>query len=178
LHLRDLVSMGIAAGIDRVHFSVMTDFSQENLKPFVLNPQEIQTAGHQLENLRSLLHQRHLGHNIDAVLLRYRIGRSVLRRVPCYTAWFYSFVDTGGKVRICQRTAEALGDLHEQTFSQIWNGSAYRSFRRQTLEHPDPKAVRQHFDCSYCPHLANNYRVDRFCRWISPLYHREKALGQ
>jgi MoaA/NifB/PqqE/SkfB family radical SAM enzyme len=177
MSLDKLVDRGIAAGIDRVHFSVITDFNQENLKSFVLDPEEIKAASEQLEKIRRSLNGISMGHNIDAVLLRYRIGRSVLKRVPCYTAWFYSFVDTGGKVKVCQRTTEAFGDLREQTFSQIWNGPEYRAFRRRTLDQRDPEAARQHFDCSYCPHLANNYRVDRIFQWLSPLSHGKKPTA-
>jgi len=79
LHLDEMVNKGIAVGIDRVHFSVMLDFNQEGLRPFALEPQEIKAASGQLEKIRRRLNRLHLGHNIDAVLLRYRIGRSVLK---------------------------------------------------------------------------------------------------
>ena len=174
LHLDEIVDLAIATGIDGLLFSVVLDFGQENLKSFVLKPQETAEACQRLELIRKRLDSLRLGHNIDDILLRYRTGRPVLESVPCYSAWYFSFVDTSGKVRVCQRATEFLGDLRTLTFRQIWNGPAYRAFRRQTLGRIDAEAVDQHVDCTYCPHLANNHRIDRFYRWCSFLIQRRK----
>jgi MoaA/NifB/PqqE/SkfB family radical SAM enzyme len=167
LLLDEMVELATATGINRLLFSVVLDFGQENLKPFTLKPQEVIEACQRLGLLRQRLERMHLGHNIDDVLLRYQAGRPVLESVPCYSAWYFSFVDTSGTVRVCQRATEGLGDLKTETFSQIWNGPAYRACRRQTLGRMDPGAVGRQVDCTYCPHLANNHQVDRFYRWFS-----------
>jgi MoaA/NifB/PqqE/SkfB family radical SAM enzyme len=178
LNLDELVDLSIAAGIDRFLFSVILDFEQENLKGFVLSPQEKIEAHRRLELIRQRLDGLHICHNIDDVLLRYRVGGQVLVSVPCYSAWYYSFVDTGGKVRVCQRSTEFLGDLQKQTFRQIWNGPAYRSFRRQTLGRMDAEAVSRQAYCGYCPHLANNNRVDRFYRRLAFLGRRQRVASR
>jgi MoaA/NifB/PqqE/SkfB family radical SAM enzyme len=167
LLLDDMVELAKTAGINRLLFSVVLDFGQENLGSFMLNPQEVTEACQKLGLIRQRLDSLRLGHNIDDVLLRYRTGRPVLTSVPCYSPWFFSFVDTGGLVRVCQRATGGLGDLKTQTFRQIWNGPAYRACRRQTLGRIAPEAVGWQADCAYCPHLANNRRVDRYYRWRS-----------
>lgn len=172
LQLDTMVDRAVAAGMDRVHFSVVIDFNQESLAPYMLTPQEIEVVREQLRRLRPRINSLGLDHNIDDVLLRYKIGRSVLDNVPCYSGWFYSFLDTGGKVRICQRATRALGDLQEQSFNEIWNGPAYRSSRRQALNHRIFEGEGQRIDCSFCPHLANNHRVHRVYRMVAPFFNR------
>lgn len=166
-HLDKMVDFALNAGLNRLLFSVVLDFGQEKFKSFVLTPGEVAEVCRRLESIRPQLDKLGLKHNIDDALLRHRTGGLVFDRVPCYSAWYYSYVDTDGKVRVCQRATKALGDLTSQSFSQIWNGPAYRAFRRQTLGRMDAKAVGQHIDCTYCCHLANNHRVDRFYRWFS-----------
>jgi MoaA/NifB/PqqE/SkfB family radical SAM enzyme len=175
LHLDTMVDLAVSAGMDRVHFSVVLDFDQEGLKQYTLTPPEIEVVREQLEIIRPRLVRLKLDNNIDDVLLRYRIGRSVRKLVPCYGGWFYSFLDTRGQVKVCQRATGALGDLREQSFAQIWNGPAYRAFRRQSMQQQFYEGGDRRFDCSFCPHLANNHRVDRIYRLIEPLVRKDKS---
>lgn len=50
---------------------------------------------------------------------------------PCYAPWTHALIDHMGQVNVCcvLRGAPILGDLSEQTFSQIWNGPTYRALR-------------------------------------------------
>jgi MoaA/NifB/PqqE/SkfB family radical SAM enzyme len=176
LHLDRMVDLAVAAGMDRVHFSVVLDFNQEGLKPYMLTPQETGIVREQLEKIRPRLAALKLDNNVDDVLLRYRIGRSVRTSVPCYSGWFYSFLDTGGKVKVCQRDTGVLGDLREQSFALIWNGPTYRAFRRQARNQEFFEGEGRRIDCSFCPHLANNHRVDRVYRLIAPFIQKDKSF--
>lgn len=53
------------------------------------------------------------------------------RTRPCFAPFTHALVDHDGDVHVCcmARTGEALGNLHEQSFTDIWRGEAYRRVR-------------------------------------------------
>jgi radical SAM protein with 4Fe4S-binding SPASM domain len=56
---------------------------------------------------------------------------------PCLVPWYSTYVTARGKVLpCCYLTDEqyVLGDIHEESFEQIWNGKRYREFRRALRE--------------------------------------------
>ena len=165
--LDEMVELARATGVDRIHFSVVLDFNQKELTSFMLDDGEVVRAREHLRQVRPVVEASGLGHNIDDVLLRYQAQRQVLDSVPCYSAWFYSMVDTDGRVRVCQRAKAIMGDLGRESFRAIWNDPAYRGFRKanrggDTTLGPD-------YDCDFCPHLANNHRVHTRVRRLAAL---------
>ncbi|HSQ27319.1 MAG TPA: radical SAM protein [Anaerolineales bacterium] len=51
---------------------------------------------------------------------------------PCFAPWTHALVDFNGLVYVCCMTREQtqpLGDLHTQSFSEIWHGEAYHQVR-------------------------------------------------
>lgn len=47
----------------------------------------------------------------------------------CPEPWEFMYVDNVGTVRPCCLHEQIVGDLHKQSFEEIWNGDAYRKFR-------------------------------------------------
>ena len=162
--LDKIINIATATGCNGLFFSVVLDFGEEALKPFCLSPEEVATACRILPQKRDLLEALSIRHNIDEVLLRYKIGRKVWKRVPCYSAWYYSFIRSDGKVLVCQRSEAPMGDLKQNRFAEIWNNESYNNFRRSALNDPNPP-----YDCEYCPHIVNNHRIHRYFRWLLPL---------
>jgi len=51
---------------------------------------------------------------------------------PCFAPWTHSLIDYNGLVYVCCMTREKiepLGDLKKQSFTELWNGEAYRRIR-------------------------------------------------
>ncbi len=173
---RDLVAdldaiVGIAAstGCDGLWFSVVLDFGRDELAPFCLGPDEVERACDALRRARGRIERLSLAHNIDDVLVRYRLGKDVWKQAPCYSAWYFAFLRSDGRLTVCQRGQVPMGDLREQSFGEIWNGEAYREFRRRALTDPSPP-----YDCEFCPHAVNNHRVHRYARLVLPLLGRRR----
>lgn len=160
-----VIDMAASAGCDGLFYSVVLDFGQEELKQFCLSPEEVDKLLYLLPRKRRRLARLSIRHNIDTVLLRYRIGREVWRRVPCYAAWYYSFIRSDGRVTVCQRSQAPMGDLGQNPFAEIWNGAPYQDFRRRTLHSSDPPS-----DCEFCPHVVNSYRIHRSLRPFLPFF--------
>jgi MoaA/NifB/PqqE/SkfB family radical SAM enzyme len=165
----EMAKMAHGIGINRIHYSVVLDFNQDGLKPFSLNQQEVALARKNLQNVRHYLDELGLLHNMDDVLLRYKADRMVLGKARCYTAWYYAFIRTDGKVAVCQRTHAFMGDLAHESFTQIWNGANYQRFRQHALQ-AGLNTFGPDYDCDFCPHLVNNHRVHRHYRrlqWLA-----------
>jgi radical SAM protein with 4Fe4S-binding SPASM domain len=56
------------------------------------------------------------------------------RRHPCYAPWTHSLIDYNGLVYVCCMTREQiepLGNLRQQSFSEVWDSEAYRRIRQE-----------------------------------------------
>lgn len=65
---------------------------------------------------------------------RGQYARGFYANHPCHAPWMHSMIDYNGLVYVCCMTREKitpLGDLKEQTFSEIWQGNAYAQIRTQ-----------------------------------------------
>lgn len=61
---------------------------------------------------------------------RYAFG--YYNKFPCYAPWTHSLIDFNGLVYVCCMTREQikpLGDVRKQSFTEIWEGAAYRQIR-------------------------------------------------
>ena len=54
---------------------------------------------------------------------------------PCPKAWNHLFVDWTGNVMICCFHTRSVGNLHNQSMEDIWNGSEMQEIRKRFLEH-------------------------------------------
>jgi radical SAM protein with 4Fe4S-binding SPASM domain len=84
---------------------------------------------------------------------------------PCLLPWFSSYITARGEVLpCCYLTGEqaVMGNIFEQSFSAIWNGEAYRQFRKNLRED------RQNLPgCSYCPR-NDTARLRRYGAYMIP----------
>lgn len=89
----------------------------------------------------------------------------------CSEPWRTILVTVAGEVRPCCLNGESLGSLREQTFEEIWNGPAYRAFRRQHVA-----GLEMPTGCAAC--LANGrQRHSEYFAAIEPVSFRP-LLGQ
>jgi len=121
-----------------------------------------------LTSLRKQLDSLSLNHNIVQTLLRYKIGDTVWEKLPCYIAWYHSRIRVNGNVFPCQRCDLPMGNLDENSFNEIWNGTLYRSFRKKTLTRKGLGSMGKYCDCRFCCYVGDNMKVHRVFRWISP----------
>jgi len=65
----------------------------------------------------------------------------------CPSPWREFLIQTNGKVRACCYSPAVMGDLHDHTLPEIWNGAEYQAFRRRLI-------MRDFSTCADCPFLA------------------------
>jgi MoaA/NifB/PqqE/SkfB family radical SAM enzyme len=125
---------------------------------------------HELAPLKKQMATAGLIHNIDGVLRRYQIGEALWEKIPCYVGWFQSRIKVDGTVVTCPACNLLMGSLNDNTLGEIWEGSPYRSFRRQTMtcEGVEELALGTDCDCGFCCHADINSCIHRFFKWFSP----------
>jgi MoaA/NifB/PqqE/SkfB family radical SAM enzyme len=135
---------------------------------YMLSPSEEKIVFSSLSRLKKTLREYSIQNNIDVALELYRIGEAVWETLPCYVGWIHSSIRIDGTVFPCGRCDVPLGNLNERSLREIWNGQAYRSFRKVVSTREGLAKMTNHCVCGYCAHIRNSIRVHRVFRWIAP----------
>ena len=163
-----MADLALSTNCNGLTFAPMYSF-RGILDSFTLSHDEKRLVYHSLSRIRKQLNTRSLTHNIEEVLLRYKIGVAVWEKLPCYIAWFHARIKVDGTVQPCSRCSLPLGNLNQNNFNEIWNGASFCHFRRQTLTRQGLESMSGHCDCSFCCFFGDNMRVHRFFKWFFPL---------
>jgi MoaA/NifB/PqqE/SkfB family radical SAM enzyme len=123
-----LVDLALRTGCNGLSFAPFRSFGVGALAPFDLSTDEERLVQLSLFRARRRLKSFPMGHNIDEILLRYKLGSAVWQKLPCYIAWIHARIRVDGAVQPCGSCSVAFGNLYENTLHQVWNGSAIRAF--------------------------------------------------
>lgn len=154
-------------GCNSLFFSPVNSH-QGKFASFSLSPDEEKLFILSLKEIKKRLDSVSTHHNIDQVLLRYKIGEAVWEKLPCYIAWYYSRIKVDGTILPCNRCDLPMGNLNQYSFHHIWNAPDYRAFRRKTITRNGLSLFSKHCNCGFCCHVVNNKRVHEIARWLSP----------
>jgi MoaA/NifB/PqqE/SkfB family radical SAM enzyme len=149
-------------GADRVLFRPVDDIEDPGLANTVPTEKQAISVLEQLREVRLFFESRGVRHNIGyfSKIFRKQLNTEMLyRHIPCYYGWLSTLIDTDFKVYPCCRCYEPLGDIHENKFSEIWNGKSYRQFRKDGLYLNREKKSVSGCDCYSCVHHTANLRV-------------------
>ncbi|MCH6258442.1 SPASM domain-containing protein [Puniceicoccaceae bacterium K14] len=80
----------------------------------------------------------------------------------CSHPWKSSLININGDVHACPHSGLKLGNLHESTFEEIWNGDTLQSIRKHI------KRGEQHPACksAECPFQIEHSGIDTGNEWI------------
>ena len=173
--INSLVDLALATGCNGVSFTPMFNWGG-TLTPYVLSPGEEKSVRQSLKLLRKRIHSLSLEHNIDKTLLRYRVGRTFWQKMPCYIPWLHAQIMVDGTVRHCCRCDLSFGNLQNNSFHEIWNGSAIRTFRLKAIRSNKLPFLREHCDCDFCCFVGDNARVHRFFKWFLPFLRHPRSI--
>jgi radical SAM protein with 4Fe4S-binding SPASM domain len=173
-NLEDLdktVALAQKTGCEKMCFSPIVDFAEEELKQFVPDAPETVKVTAALRRIKKQLDELEIIHNIDIMLLHYSWDGRIQDNIPCYPAWYFTYVRTDGNIFACQRNTfatKSLGDIRKDRFKDIWNNEAYRAFRRKVSTCEGLKSDTEYY-CDYCSHSLNTKRIHQRFRYFSPL---------
>lgn len=160
------VDLALSYGCNSIFFSPFSPVWQE-LARFGLTVDEEKEVVRTLSGVRKKLNSISIRHNIDQVLLRYKLGEKVWEKLPCYIAWFHARIRSDGALQPCGRSELTFGNLHEKSFSEAWNSLPMRHFRRQAMSLDGLAGLAKNCDCDYCCFAADNLKVHRIFKWVA-----------
>ncbi len=144
--------------------------------PDALSVEDEEVLKRSLAGIRERLDSLSIGHNIDHTLARYEFGREVWKKLPCYMGWFHCRLRVDGTIFPCASCDMCLGNLNKNSFRDIWNGPAYKAFRRTTITREGLTGLTENLcECGYCCHVGENERVHNLFKWFAPVFNRSRA---
>lgn len=162
-----LTDLAITTGCDGVSFSAFVT-RWDKLSSFTLSFEEEKFVSLSLKKVKKRLDSVSLYHNIDEILLRYKIGKAVWKKLPCYVAWFSAQIKVDGTVLPCCRCDLPMGNLNKASLHEIWNGDAYVTFRKKAITRKGLLALGEFCDCGFCSAVNDNMRIHKWFKWIKP----------
>jgi len=145
----EMIAQADELGADGVAFAPMAVYSDE-MRALAVTAEEERAA---LEALRAGISGLGGDRAIEIVgdpLLRYGGGEGIASRIRCSIGWLTAGVRPAGEVVPCLRSDWIAGNLHDQSFREIWRGPAFQEFRRRSIRiggGTDPALKSR---CSYC----------------------------
>ncbi len=168
--IKSMADLALNTGSNELSFALMYS-ANDTLDSYLLCPEEEKSLREELIRVKQSLRSLPLRHNIPDVLLRYELGKTIWQKMPCYIPWVHARVKVDGTVHPCSRCNLVMGDLHQDTFDHIWNGSAFCAFRKKAFEIHALDTMPEHCDCSFCCFAADNARIHRILKWFLPFLH-------
>ncbi|MGR3319834.1 MAG: radical SAM protein [Candidatus Anammoxibacter sp.] len=163
-----MVDLVKKTGCNALSFSPLKPY-QGRLTTFSLSPEEEKILHRSLIRMRKQLNSLSINHNIDHTLMRYKRGETVWKKLPCYVAWNHARIEVDGMVLPCNNPCDyPMGNINNNKFREIWNDSAFRTFRRKAMSHKRLTFMSKHCDCGFCCHVSDNVCVHSMFRWVSP----------
>ena len=163
--LHAMVDLAVNTKCDGLSYSPFINF-RGAMGHIALSEDEEQVMQSSLLGIRKRLNSLSLQHNIDHLMLRYKIGENVWKKIPCYIGWVHSRISADGIAHPCCRCELDLGNLDKSDFQEYWEGPAMRAFRQQTRTKEGLIALNSNWDCRFCWHAPDNYRIHQIFKWF------------
>jgi len=163
--LADFVEFAGAVKADRISFQPFDDMNDPGLSRLVPKEAQAVSVRKQLLVLRDYIESRKIGHNIDFFLRSFREKidtAGLYQRIRCYIGWLWTLFKPDGEVYPCCGCYSPLGNVYETGFNEIWNGQAYREFRRKAILINSSGAPVDGCRCDSCPHYTLNMKAYEF----------------
>lgn len=106
-----------------------------------------------------------LAHNVDQFLAMMTVpdvhyhAREIIRRVPCYAAYFFTQIGADGSVYPCCACDRPVGRTEGANWAAVWRSPEYAEFRRAALRIPSRGAPPHRCHCESCFYAWTNAKI-------------------
>ena len=160
--LMDFVRFAGAMRAEQVFLRPFDDVGDEGFAGLVPTAEQAKRVREGLGEVEGYLASEGIKHNIRNFRMVFRDSidtRALYREIPCYYGWLTTRISTDGNVYPCCRCYDSLGNIHESSFREIWNGEAYRRFRKEAHAIAKRGTSVKDCDCDHCVNHTANMRV-------------------
>lgn len=173
----DLIDLVVENHVNELSFAPV--FDTGGATGLQLDESEISQLAEKLREIAPRLNKAGVKYNLGNMLLRLKYGKSAWKTMPCYVGLFHSKIKANGNIQSCCRCDVTLGNIHEESFSEIWNSNKYQSLRKSISTKDGLKKFSEGCICDYCSFTHNNckiYRYDRVLKPVSKLLNFVRAI--
>ena len=141
-----MAELALDLKVESVEYTVI-DTIPGRTDVLLLSEEERLEAKRQCEEVKRLVEKRKNEHNL--ILFRFdqfyrrisNVGTTrgeydidIIEKLPCYVGWVFTRILPDGNVNGCLKAHRIpIGNIYEQSFTEIWNSIKQREFRRKTL---------------------------------------------
>ena len=172
----DFTEFAARVGAACVEFRTVKDVGDAGLAKLVPNKEQAASVAKQLTEAKVYLENRGIHHNINCshkTFCEELNTTELYKHIPCYYGWLSLVVDGSGEVYPCCRCYKSFGNIYKNNFREIWNGEAYRRFRKEAMLINKRKTPVSGCGCNSCVHYIANLRV---YRTLHPLKGRSSSI--
>lgn len=169
--VNEMVSLARMAKSQFLSVSPMVNLRRE-LNPLILSKEQAERFQESLRQAKERLESLDIQHNFDEASLRFDLGETVWKELPCYVLWYHARIRADGSLQPCGRCIADIefGNMHTHSFQEVWNSSPAREFRSRTRSLKGLASIQSSCNCQYCCFVEDNNKIHRFMRWLSPLF--------
>ena len=150
--------------VESVRYFPVFDVSDPGFAAVFPTAEQFPMITEQLAAARAVLDVAGIDHNVARFrqLFKQRLDTAALYRViGCYYSWYGVKVDPSGHVYPCCCCQVPIGNINEQSFTEIWQGEAYRQLRAELLSLPRRSGPLPGYLCHSCIHYMQNIGFNR-----------------
>ncbi len=177
--LFDFAKLAGLVRADRVFFRPVDDIGDQGLSKVVPTKDQAAYTREQIIEVQAYIESKNIDHNINYFLKVFREKldtKLIYDVIPCYYGWLSARIEVDGLVYPCCGCYEPLGNIHEKEFHEIWNGEAYRNFRKKTMQLNKRKKPVNGCDCNSCAHHTANLKAYKILHPVKGRSARLKRL--
>jgi MoaA/NifB/PqqE/SkfB family radical SAM enzyme len=130
-----MVRLASRMGIRYLEIKDLPPYADSPVKPLAVEMEEDGHLGEDIERTVSETKEAARTAGVGVVMTKFHC---LNRNGRCLNPWFKTFITWDGKVKACSKlfapSSEAMGDLGESTFDDIWNGHLYACVRKSVRE--------------------------------------------
>jgi radical SAM protein with 4Fe4S-binding SPASM domain len=162
---------------DGISFGRFISFGKET-DTISFNRQERVGLMEDLKQYKAVLNKKSLAHTLARDIKQLAAGPETWFHSPCLVCWFHLQILVNGDVVPCCRSSYRLGNIAEQSLTEIWDGPAINEFRRRAAA-PDGHEwlEKQGTNCTDCPHIMQMKKLYPWMRVINKIKKIEKIGG-
>ncbi len=170
METREMLDFALRVGADGIYFAVVDSVAPPT-DGLLLTPPHLKVLREHLKEVRKRVEEVNVNRRfaldnfngflrrLDSVgVVRGDYDKKAVDKLPCYVGWIFCRIMPDGGVAPCCRGVDApMGNLNKQTFTDIWNGKKYRTFRKMALCEKKSHSYFEKFGCyRTCDNLMHN----------------------
>lgn len=164
-NLKERVQLVLDSGCDEMEFGYFRDFGGEYENQCLL-PDDLNKVRESLLMAKEKFDSAGIQHNIDNYITWLELGPNAWLSVACYVGWYHSSIRVDGTVTPCGHCSLEMGNVARDSFAEIWNGPAYKNFRKLSSNLDSLPTLRGECDCVNCCNWKDNHRIYKVLRWF------------